>query len=566
MVTNARWQTELGQSSLAEEAPGRPAAEPEARLVARTQGLAEANVSRYVAEVTEQNQISVGATPPAGAAGPEPKDKIAWLAAIVESSFDAIISKTLDGQITSWNGAAERTYGYTAAEAIGRSIELIVPEDRREELRSIHERLRRGERVPPFETVRVTRDGRRIDVQLTMSPIIDAEGAVAGASGIGRDVTRRNQAEAALRDREAKFRAVIETAADGIIIIDSQGTIEVFNPASERIFGYRRDEVIGRKIEMLMPPAHASRHDQYLERARHADEGQTIVIGREVEGLRKDGATVPLELSVGEARHDGTRVFVGIIRDISERKRADQERQCARDKLARSNRDLEQFARVVSHDLQEPLRMVSSYCELLRRRYRGRLDDEADQFLDYAIDGAQRMQLLIHDLLAYSRVEAGGGAFGETDANRSFELALVNLQTFIAESQASITADPLPTVLADEVQLVQLFQNLVSNAIKYRRGEPPEIRVSAEPRGAFWAFGVTDKGIGIEPRFARSIFEPFKRLHRRQEFPGTGIGLAICKRIVERHGGEIWLDCEYRDGARFCFSLPGVAAAADDVH
>jgi PAS domain S-box-containing protein len=558
MVTSARWQTELGQSSLAEEeALRRPAAAPEGRLAARTQGLAEANAPRYVAEVTEPNQISVGATSPAGAAGPELRNRIAWLAAIVESSFDAIVSKTLDGQITSWNTAAERIYGYTAAEMIGRSIEIIVPEDRREELRSIHERLRRGERVPPFETVRLTRDGRRIDVQLTMSPIIDAEGAVAGASGIGRDITQRKQAEIALGDREAKFRAVIETAADGIIIIDPQGTIEVFNPASERIFGYRRDEVIGRKIEMLMPPAHASRHDQYLERARRADEGQTIVSGREVAGLRKDGATVPLELSVGEARHDGTRVFVGIIRDISERKRADQERQCALDKLARSNRDLEQFARVVSHDLQEPLRMVSSYCELLRRHCRGRLDDEADQFLDYAIDGAQRMQLLIQDLLSYSRVEARGGAFGETDANRSFELALANLQKSIAESQARITADPLPTVLADEVQLVQLFQNLVSNAIKYRRGEPPEIRVSAEPRGGFWAFGVTDKGIGIEPRFARSIFEPFKRLHRRQEFPGTGIGLAICMRIVERHGGEIWLDCEYRDGARFCFTLPG---------
>jgi PAS domain S-box-containing protein len=558
MVTNARWQTELGQSSLAEEeAAGRPAGASEGRLAGRTQGLAEANAPRYLGDVTDQNEISLGTTSPAGAAGPEPKDKIAWLAAIVESSFDAIISKTLDGQITSWNGAAERTYGHTAAEVIGRSIEIIVPEDRREELRSIHDLLRRGERVPPFETVRVTSDGRRIDVQLTMSPIIDAEGAVVGASGIGRDITQRKEAEAALRNREAKFRAVIETAADGIIIIDPEGTIEVFNPASERIFGYRRDEVIGRKIEMLMPPAHASRHDEYLERARRADEAQTIVMGREVLGLRKDGATVPLELSVGEARHDGTRVFVGIVRDISERKRADQERQYALDKLARSNGDLEQFARVVSHDLQEPLRMVSSYCELLGRRYRGRLDDEADQFIDYAIDGTQRMQLLIQDLLAYSRVEAGGGAIEEIDANRSFELALVNLQKSIVESQTKITANHLPTVLADEVQLVQLFQNLVGNAIKYRRGEPPEIHISAEPRGAFWAIAVTDRGIGVEPRFARSIFEPFKRLHRRQEFPGTGIGLAICKRIVERHGGEIWLDCEYRDGARFCFTLPG---------
>jgi PAS domain S-box-containing protein len=479
-----------------------------------------------------------------------------FLAAIVESSDDAIIGKTLDGQITSWNPTAERIYGYSAPEMIGRSIEIIVPKDRRAELWSIHERLRRGERVPPFETVRVTRDGRRIGIALTISPIIGVDGSIVGASGIGRDITQRQQAEAALRDREAKFRAVIQTAADGIIIIDTEGTIQIFNPAAERIFGYEPDEVIGRKIEILMPPDHAKRHDQYLERARRASERETIIVGREVEGLRKDGGRILLELSVGEARQDGNKVFVGIVRDVSDRNRADQERQRAVDELARSNRDLEQFAHVVSHDLQEPLRMVSSYCELLRRGYRGRLDNNADQFIDFAVDGAQRMQLLIQDLLAFSRAGSRGGAFKKTEVNRSLELALVNLQEAIAESQARISADPLPTVFADDVQIAQLFQNLVSNAIKYRRDDPPEIRISAEPRGAFWAFAVTDKGLGIEPRFARSIFEVFKRLHSRSEFPGTGIGLAICKRIVERHGGEIWLDGEYRDGARFWFTLP----------
>jgi PAS domain S-box-containing protein len=479
-----------------------------------------------------------------------------FLAAIVESSDDAIIGKTLDGQITSWNPGAERIYGYSAAEMIGRSIEIIVPVDRRAELWSVHERLRRGERVPPFETLRVTRDGRRIGIALTISPIVGVDGAIVGASGIGRDITQRQQAEAALRDREAKFRAVIETAADGIIIIDTKGTILIFNPGAERIFGYRPDEVIGRKVEILMPPHHAKRHDEYLERARRASERETTMVGREVEGLRKDGGKILLELSVGEARQDETTVFVGIVRDISERRRADRERQRSLDELARSNQDLEQFAHVVSHDLQEPLRMVSSYCELLRGAYRGRLDDDADRFIDFAVDGAQRMQLLIQDLLAYARVGSRGGAFKETEVNRSLELALVNLQEAITESRARINVDPLPTVFADEVQLAQLLQNLISNAIKYRRDEPPEIHISVEPRGAFWAFAVTDKGIGIEPRFACSIFEVFKRLHSRKEFPGTGIGLAICKRIVERHGGEIWLDCEYRDGARFHFTLP----------
>ena len=507
--------------------------------------------------MTEQQQILSKPSFPPGTAASGWEDKIAWLAAIVDSSFDAIVSKTLDGQITSWNGAAERIYGYSAAETIGRSIEIIVPEDRRDELRSIHERLRRGERVPLFETVRLTRDGRRIGVQLTMSPIVGPEGEIVGAAGIGRDITQRQQAEVALREREAKFRAVIEAAADGIIIIDPQGTIQVFNPASERIFRYRPDEVIGCKIQMLVPQSQADHYAPYLERARCADERRTIMVAREVEGLRKDGVTIPLELSIREARHDGTTIFVGIVRDISERKRTDRERQRALDELARSNRDLQQFADVVSHDLQEPLRMVSSYCELLRRQYRGRLDDDADRFIDFAVDGAQRMQLLIQDLLAYSRVGSRTGAFGSTDANRSFELALANLQEAIAESQARISADPLPTVFADEVQLVQVFQNLLSNAIKYRRSERPEIQIKAEARGAMWAFAVTDNGIGIKPQFAHSIFEIFKRLHSRKEYPGTGIGLAICKRIVERHGGEIWLDCEHCDGARICFTLPG---------
>lgn len=199
--------------------------------------------------------------------------------------------------------------------------------------------------------------------------------------------------------------------------------------------------------------------------------------------------------------------------------------------------------------------MVSSYCELLGRRYQARLDDEADQFIRFAVDGAQRMQLLIKDLLAFSRVGSRGQPLEATDADHALELALSNLQAALAEDDARITTGALPMVLADKLQLMQLFQNLIANAIKYRRERPPEIHVSAVPRGSYWVFAVADNGIGIDPRFADGIFEIFKRLHTRDQYPGTGIGLAICKRIVERHGGEIWLDCEYRGGSRFCFTL-----------
>ena len=225
------------------------------------------------------------------------------------------------------------------------------------------------------------------------------------------------------------------------------------------------------------------------------------------------------------------------------------------DELARSNRDLQQFANVASHDLQEPLRTVSSYCELLRRRYRDELDEEANQFIQFAVDGARRMQLLIKDLLAYARVGSQGLPLAPTSMTDVLQLALANLETMITESGARVIADPLPVVPGDKMLLTQLLQNLVGNSIKYRREAPPEIHVSVRPQGKFWAFAVADNGIGIDPRFATDVFDLFKRLQTRDK-SGMGIGLATCKRIVERHGGEIWLDREYREGARFCFTLP----------
>ena len=226
------------------------------------------------------------------------------------------------------------------------------------------------------------------------------------------------------------------------------------------------------------------------------------------------------------------------------------------DELARSNRDLQQFAGVVSHDLQEPLRMVSSYCDLLRRRYQGRLDADADRFIEFAVDGARRMQLLIQDLLAYARIDSRGQPLTQIDMTNVCELALANLTLAIEESGATIRVGPLPIVLGDKLQLTQLLQNLFGNGIKYQREDKPTIQLTAERRGSCWLFIVADNGIGINPKFADKIFEIFKRLHTRDEYVGTGIGLAMCKRIVERHGGEIWLDCGYRDGARFCFTLP----------
>ena len=225
------------------------------------------------------------------------------------------------------------------------------------------------------------------------------------------------------------------------------------------------------------------------------------------------------------------------------------------EELDRSNKELAQFASVASHDLQEPLRMVSSYTQLLSRRYKGRLDASADEFIAFAVDGANRMQTLINDLLAYSRVGTRGKEFEPTDCNAAFDQAVANLKSAIDESGAVVTHGPLPTVMADRMQIGQLLQNLIGNAVKYHGAEPPRVDFSAEQKGKEWVFSVSDNGIGIDPQFADRIFVVFQRLHTREEYPGTGIGLAICKKIVERHGGRIWVKSQLGSGATFYFTL-----------
>ena len=226
------------------------------------------------------------------------------------------------------------------------------------------------------------------------------------------------------------------------------------------------------------------------------------------------------------------------------------------EQLVRSNAELEQFASVASHDLQEPLRMVASYTQLLAKRYAGRLDGDADEFIGYAVEGATRMQALINDLLAYSRVETKGKPPAPTDCEALLASTLLNLKVAIEERGAVITHERLPTVMADRVQLGQLFQNLIGNAMKFCKGRAPAIHLRAAPEDGMWRFAVQDNGIGIDPQHRERIFVIFQRLHTHEEYPGTGIGLAICKKIVERHGGRIWVESAVGQGSAFSFTLP----------
>ena len=257
--------------------------------------------------------------------------------------------------------------------------------------------------------------------------------------------------------------------------------------------------------------------------------------------------------------HDQDGAVIGVLgtyEDISARKQVEEKLKKAMEELTRSNTELERFAYVASHDLQEPLRMITSYLQLLERRYKDRLDGDALEFINYAVDGSARMKTLINDLLTYSRVGTRGKDFVQVNCNEVMSLVLQNLKMAIDESQTQVTTAPLPVITADAVQVEQLFQNLIANAIKFRGSQDPRIQIGSRKEGREWVFWVQDNGIGIEPRYFERIFVIFQRLHGREQYPGTGIGLAVSKRIVERHGGRIWVESKPGEGSTFFFTFP----------
>ena len=351
------------------------------------------------------------------------------LAAIVESSDDAILSKDLNGIIRSWNRGAQRIFGYTAEEIVGKHISTLAVANREDEFPDILDRIRQGERVDHYETSRKTKDGKIVRVSLTVSPVRDATGTIVGASKVARDITERELQEQALLEANAA--------------------------------------------------------------------------------------------------------------------------------LIQSNADLQQFAYSASHDLQEPLRMVATYSEMLKRRFGGTLGQTGDEYIGYIIQGALRMEQLLKDLRAYAQASIGAQEPAEkADADKILDNTLASLDAAIKECGACITRTPLPCVRIHDFQLEQLFQNLVANSLRYRSGDAPRIHIAATQQGQAWQFSVQDNGIGIAPQYKEQVFGIFKRLHSSAEYPGTGMGLAICQRIVERCGGRIWVESELGRGSTFFFTIP----------
>ncbi|HEX8237551.1 MAG TPA: PAS domain S-box protein [Abditibacteriaceae bacterium] len=484
-----------------------------------------------------------------------------WLSAIVDSADDAIISKTLDGIIMSWNKGAERTFGYTAEEAIGQPVTMLMPPEHQNEEPSILARLRQGQKINHFETVRTHKDGRLLDISLSVSPIRNAEGTIIGASKIARDITDRKIAE--------ERSNILQTIREPLVILDADLRVKLANRAFYQTFQVTEDETENKLFYELgngewKIPALCTLLEEIVPR-------DTQFNNFEVE---HDFPHVGRKAMLLNARRvyqepGGTQTILLSIEDVTERKRLENALQAHTRKLEWSNRELQDFAYIASHDLQEPLRAIQAFGDRLMSRHGQALGDEGRDYLNRMQNAAGRMRTLIQNLLEYSRVTTKANPFKIINLEQVANATVSDLSQRVEESGGRIEIGALPTIEADASQMRQLLQNLIGNALKFRRADvAPVIRlhtVEGWPcpdanKGSAGEeqcrFVVEDNGIGFDEKYAERIFSPFERLHSQRQYEGTGIGLAICRKIVERHGGYITARAVPGQGAGFTITLP----------
>jgi PAS domain S-box-containing protein len=498
------------------------------------------------------------------------------LAAIVESSDDAIIGKNLNGIITSWNQGAEKIFGYTAAEVVGRAISIVIPPDRSSEESEILERLRRGERTEHYETVRRRKDGTLLDVSLTVSPVKDSHGQIIGASKIARDITERKQAEEALGRSEAHKTAILQTALDAILTVDQAATIREWNRGAEKMFGYPKAEALGRKIDELIIPAEKSEyyHGALVE---YLATGVGSLLGRpfELAVMRRDGTKFYSEFAITPNSPAEPTEYTCISRDITERKRAEEAVRESEARLAKANEELEMkveqrtarlqetiaeleaFSYSLSHDMRAPLRAMRSFSQIVMAEYGEKLGAGGTDLLKRVTDAAGRLDRLIQDVLAFSQL-SGQEIKLETLEVENLMRQVIHERPEFQPPKADIQIQsPLLPVKGHEALLTQCLTNFLDNAVKFvDRGKQPRLIVKSEALGDEVRLWFEDNGIGIAKDMQERLFGIFQQLHRPGTYPGTGIGLAIVRKAAERMKGSVGVESEPGTGSRFWLQLP----------
>jgi PAS domain S-box-containing protein len=505
----------------------------------------------------------------AGMSHHEQRDQDAsHLAAIVQSSDDAIVGSTLEGIVESWNPAAERIYGYSAEQMIGRPIWTLVPSDRHNEMPEVLRKVRRGEAVGHFETVRQTKDGRLIDVSVTVSPIVDRESKLIGISTISREVTERKRAEGNY------FRSLLESAPDAVVITGSDGRIALVNRKTEELFGYGREQLLGQPIEVLVPQRFRARHSRHRDRYFADPKARPMGADLDLYGVHAEGFEFPVEISLSPLKTETGTIVSAAIRDVTDRKRGEERLQHAlanernaSERLRELDRLKDDFLSTVSHELRTPLTAICALTDVLVESGATR-EDQAD-LLARVSNNAAEMSAMVERLLDYSRLEAGKMQLeiGPLGVRKAALRCIDHAQSALGDRRVSLNVPEDLEIEGDARGFERIFLNLLTNAAKYS-ADGSEIRVTATAEDGHATIVVEDEGIGIPAAQRTRVFERFYQGEVMAGSRGTGLGLSIVRRYVELLGGRVWVESEPGQGSRFCFTLPlcNAERSADEAH
>jgi PAS domain S-box-containing protein len=484
--------------------------------------------------------------------------------ALFEHATLSILVADESGMIRMVNPGTEKLFGYSKTELSGQPVELLIPVELHGNHRQYRDQYFSAPQARPMgfgrELLARHKDGRTFPVEISLGhyKLAGKKMAVAYIT----DISERKRQEEVLRVREETTRLIMNSALDAIICIDTNGRITVWNPQAEKIFGWKEQDVRGRLLsETIIPLKYREAHESGLKHYLQTGHGPVLNKLIEITALNVSGKEFPIELTIVPINQDGTLFFCAFLRDITGRKTAEERQKQYANELKQKNIELEQFAYVVSHDLQEPLRTVSGFVDLLRKHYKGKEDEVSGRYINFITEASQRMRNLVKDLLDYSRL-GRERKLEFIDCNDVVQDVLSDLAISIRESGAVIDTKVLPKITGYRTEIKQLFQNLLSNSLKFRRkNDPPIIEVFAEEDPDFWKFTVRDNGIGINKLHWERIFVIFQRLHLKNEYEGTGIGLAHCKKIVELHEGRIWLESQLGKGTDFFFTIKKLEVA-----